>query len=158
MGQLNIESIFISRSLNLDIETNKLDTSLSASSTTSDNKSWNTNSEERNIGNEDKNKECSPQRRKNDFHNSTLKPVDVSPIRKDGDFTSIRKIISPPSIAKALKLSPEELAAEMKRLVEQINDQKAIVLECLENDCDKEELNNHMAVSAVVLCLDSTPE
>lgn len=38
--------------------------------------------------------------------------------------------------------------SNLQLLVEQITAQKTIVLECLENDCDKEELNTHLKVNS----------
>ncbi|CAG7725010.1 unnamed protein product [Allacma fusca] len=76
-------------------------------------------------------------------HNG-FKSGEVSPIKKEGDpLNHNHRILSP---TRNMKMSTEEANNELKRLVDQINVQKSIVLECLENDCDKEELNNHMAV------------
>lgn len=76
--------------------------------------------------------------------------MSISPIQNlnsfgDGDNTLISnnngKYISTPH--------EKDTAAvvQLKRLVMEISEQKNVVLECLENDCDKEELNNHIAVS-----------
>lgn len=91
-------------------------------------------------------RDSSPSRlnRKNDFN--ILKSEDVSPIGRNSSYA--QKLITPPGGPRLSgSLTPSETLLELKRLVEQINEQKAVVLECLENDCDKEELNGHMAVS-----------
>lgn len=89
-------------------------------------------------------RESSPNQvdRNNDMNN--LKYGNISPIK-----TLSPKFISSSSLT--LNMSPTEIGLELKRLVEHINDQKTVVLECLENDCDKEELNGHMSVSRTEL-------
>lgn len=86
--------------------------------------------------------ESSPSRvdRKNDIN--SLKSENISPIKSLDTIT--HKLITPLDLG--LHMTPIEITMELKRLVEQINDQKSIVLECLENDCDKEELNSNMDV------------
>jgi len=83
--------------------------------------------------------------RKNDLN--SLKSGDISPIKAADNLFAHKVISSPgPPVALSMNMTPSEITMELKRLVEQINDQKTIVLECLENDCDKEELNGHMAI------------
>lgn len=89
-------------------------------------------------------RDSSPNRidRNNDVNSA--KYGDISPIKATSDLVA-HKLIST-SNSLTLNMSPTDIGLELKRLVEQVNDQKTVVLECLENDCDKEELNGHMAV------------
>ncbi|ODN02360.1 Kinesin-like protein KIF16B [Orchesella cincta] len=81
-------------------------------------------------------------RKNNDFN--ILKSEEMSPISRASAYA--QKLITPPGGRLSETLTPSETILELKRLVDQINEQKAVVLECLENDCDKEELNGHMAI------------
>lgn len=95
---------------------------------------------------ESSSRDSSPGRlsRKNDLN--ILKYDEMSPIGKASAFA--QKLITPPGVSRLSdQLAPGDAIVELKQLVDQINEQKAIVLESLENDCDKEELNCHMAVS-----------
>jgi hypothetical protein len=100
-------------------------------------------------------RESSPCRvdRKNDIN--SIKSSEISPIKAVDSMFGNKMISSPsPAVALSMNMTPLEITMELKRLVEQINDQKTIVLECLENDCDKEELNGHMAVRNMMFSRD----
>ena len=40
----------------------------------------------------------------------------------------------------------------MKELCQQVTNQKMLIMQSLENDCDKDELNNQIAVSRKMTC------
>ena len=76
-----------------------------------------------------------------------LKISDISPIKSQGFLENRQMILSTVPQSSILKLSNEEAEVELKRLLTQIDQQKAVVLECLENDCDgTKELDIQMTV------------
>jgi len=78
------------------------------------------------------------------------KPQELVETNQEMLPSSIAVVDSVQQYTSLVQMSTEEVQIELNRLVGQINDQKTIVLECLENDSDKGELNTQVAVSILV--------